>query len=77
MDSPLRWPPAAKSYLISNNVFSRNDRDAKIDHLYFKLLLVPWNLSNRVERQKLMVTSQEKRSVRVRGGGFVANLLLR
>ena len=43
----------------------------------FKLLLRPWDLSHRVERQNLMVTSQEEMSLRVRKGGFVANLLLR
>ena len=43
----------------------------------FMLLLWPWDLSHRVERQKLMVNSQEEMSVRVPKGGFVANLLLR
>ena len=51
-----------------------------MQHMLFvicKLLLQPWDLSHRVERQKLMVNSQEEMSVRVRKGGFVANLLLR
>ena len=43
----------------------------------FKLLLRPWDLSHRAERQKLMVISQEEVSVLVRKGGFVAYLLLR
>ena len=42
----------------------------------FKLLLRPWDLSHRVEHQKLMVTSREEMSVRVRKGGFMANLIL-
>ena len=37
-----------------------------------KLLLRPWDLSHRVERQKLMVKSREEMSVRVRKGGSVA-----
>ena len=58
-------------------VFLRIDGDAKPDFLIFKLLLRPWSLCHRVERQKLMVIRQEEMSVRVRKGGFVANLLLR
>ena len=38
---------------------------------------MPWDLSHRVERQKLTVTTREEMSVRVWKGGFVANLLLR
>ena len=45
--------------------------------LIFRLLLRPWGLSHRVERQKLMVNSREEMPVRVRKGGFMANLLLR
>ena len=41
-----------------------------------KLFLRPWELSPRVERQKLMVNSGEGMSVRVQKGGFMANLLL-
>ena len=51
-----------------------------MQNLFFiicKLFLQPWDLSYRVERQKLMAISQEEMSVRVRKGGFVANLLLR
>ena len=33
-----------------------------------KLLLRPWDLSHRLERQKLMVTSQEKTAVRPKNG---------
>ena len=44
---------------------------------FFKLLLRPWGLSHRVERQKLMVNSREEMSVRVRKGGFVAKLFVR
>ena len=47
--------------------------------LIFKLLLRPWDVFHRVERQKLMVNSQEDvsvQSVRVRKGGFEANLHL-
>ena len=47
-------------------------------HLFpyiFKVLLRRWDLSHRVERQKLMVTSREEMSVRVRKGGFMASLL--
>ena len=40
------------------------------------LLLQPWDLSHRVQRQKLMVNSLEEMSVRIWKGGFVANLLL-
>ena len=43
----------------------------------FELLLRPWELSHRIERQKLMATSQEKMSVRVWKGGCVVSLLLR
>ena len=43
----------------------------------FKLFLRPWDLSHRVERQKLMVISQEEMSVRVRKDDFVVSLLLR
>ena len=42
----------------------------------FKLLLRPWDLSHRVERQKLMVNRREEMSVRVWKGSFTANLLL-
>ena len=41
----------------------------------FKLIPRPWDLSHRLERQKLMVISQEEKSVRVWKGGFVAKLL--
>ena len=45
--------------------------------IFLKMLLRPWDLSHRVERQKLMIISLEEMYVRVRKGGFVANLLLR
>ena len=41
-----------------------------------KLLLQPWDLSHRVERQEFMVKSQAEMAVRVWKGGFMANLLL-
>ena len=43
----------------------------------FELLLRPWELSHRVERQKLIVNRREEMSVRVWKGGLVANLFLR
>ena len=46
-------------------------------YLNFEVALRPWDLSHRVERQKLMVNSREGVSVRVRKGGFVVNLLSR
>ena len=53
-----------------------NDGDATPVFLCIcKLLLRPWYLSHRVERQKRMVNSREEMSVRFRKGGFVANLL--
>ena len=39
----------------------------------FKLPLRPWDLSHRVERQKLIVNRREEMSVRVQKGGFMAN----
>ena len=58
--------------------FVRNDGDATPSFFCFlKLLLRPWDPSHRLERQKLMVNSRVEISVRVRKGGFVANLLLR
>ena len=57
-------------------MYFRNDGDAKPDLLIFKLLLRPWDLAHRVERQKLMVTSREGVSVRVPKSSFMANLLL-
>ena len=45
--------------------------------LICELLIRPWELSHRVERQKTMLIRQEKTSVCVQKGGFVANLLLR
>ena len=54
-----------------------NDGECNTRLVIFKLLLRPWDISHRVERQKLMVISREEMSVRVRKGGFVANLLLR
>ena len=55
----------------------RNGGDEKPVFHTFKLLLRPWDLSHRVERQELMVNSQEEMSVRVQKGVVVANLLLR
>ena len=49
----------------------------KLSYFVFELFLEPWDLSHRVERQKLMVNSQEEMSMRVQKGGFVANSLLR
>ena len=45
--------------------------------LNVKLLLRTWDLSHRVERQRLMITSREEIYVRVRKGVFMANSLLR
>ncbi len=59
------------------NVYFRNDGDVCTTIFVFKLLLRPWDLSHRVERQKLMVISQDEMSVRVQKGGFVASLFLR
>ena len=42
----------------------------------FKLLLVPWDLSHRVEHQRLIIISCEEMSERVPKGGFMVNLLL-
>ena len=48
-----------------------------MQHLtFFTLLLRPWDLSHRVERQKLVAIGWEVMSVRVRKGGFMADLLL-
>ena len=46
--------------------------------LFFVVKLLPrhWDVSHRVERQKLMIKSREEMSVRVRKGSFMANLLL-
>ena len=43
----------------------------------FNLILRPWELSHRGERQKLMVNSWEGMSVHVGAGGLVASSLLR
>ena len=56
--------------------FFRNDGNAKPELFIFRLRPRPWDLSHRVGRQKLMVTSREEMSVRFRNGGFMANLLL-
>ena len=53
-----------------------NDGDATPSFFGVSCLLRPCDISHRVERQKLMI-SQEEMSVRVRKGGFVANLFLR
>ena len=44
--------------------------------IIFKLLLRPWDLSHRAERQRLMVNTQEEISVRVQKGSSLINLLL-
>ena len=66
-----------KKILLSTSVFFRHGGDAKPVFYMFKLLLWPWDLSQHVERQKLMANSWEEMSVRVQKGGFVANLFLR
>ena len=71
-----RPPMAHILFLCSKNVFSKNNGDAKPVFLFVFVLLRPWDISHRVERQKLMVKSWEEMSVRVRKGGFMANLLL-
>ena len=43
--------------------------------IFFKLLLRPWGLSHRVERQKLMVKKREEMVGRVQKGCFMAKLL--
>ena len=40
------------------------------------MLLRPWELSHRVERQELMGTSLEKTFVSVREGGFMVDIFL-
>ena len=60
---PLHRPLAGKSYVCLKCLFFRNLGDAKPDLLIFKLLLRPWDPSHRVERQKLMVNSQEEAAV--------------
>ena len=64
------WQRCSKIY------FSEMTGMQKLIDFMFKLLLRPWDLSHRVERQKIMVISRREMSVRVRKGGFVANLLL-
>ena len=52
----------------------------EMQHVFFcdsKLLVRPWDLSHRVERQKEMVNTWREMSVRVRKGGVMAHLLLR
>ena len=63
--------------VVPKQNFLRNDGDAKPVSFIFKLRLRPWDQSHRVKRQKLMVINREEMSVRVRIGGFVADLLLR
>ena len=62
---------------FSNNPFSEMTGMQNQFFVILKLLLRPWDLSHRVERQKLLVNSREEMFVRVWKGGFVANLLLR
>ena len=68
---------AANTYYL----FFRDDGDAKPDFVYFQVaptaLVQPWDLSHRVERQKLKVTRRREISVRVWKCGFTASLLLR
>ena len=71
--SPFHRPLAAKSECFQKVCGFRSDGLQKL--ICFKLLLRPWDLSHRVERQKLMVTSWREMFVRVRKGGFMANLL--
>ena len=66
-----------RSYFCLEGVFFRNDGDTKPFYVIFMLLLRPWDLSYRVERQKLMVNSRKEMPMRVQKGGFVANLLVR
>ena len=54
----------------------RNDGDPTPSFFIFKLFLGPWDQFHRVERQKLIVNGLEEMSVRIRNGGFMANLLL-
>ena len=58
-------------------MFSEMTGIPNLFYFIFKLLRRPWDLSHRVDRQKLILDSREEMSVRVRKGGFVANLLLR
>ena len=58
------------------NDFPRNDGDAKPNMFTFKLRLRPWDISHRVERQKLVVKSREEMSVRVWKGDLMANFFL-
>ena len=52
---------------FENCVFG-NHGDAKPVFFVFELLLRPWDLSHRVDRQKLMVTSKEETAVRPKKG---------
>ena len=53
---------------FSENLFFRNDGDAKPVCFICALLLRFWDLSHGVEHQKLMVTSQEETAVRPKSG---------
>ena len=70
---PLASASSGKNPIRSTNAFFRNDGDGKLEVFIFKLLLRPWDLSHCVERQKLMVSSQEEMSVRVLKGGCITN----
>ena len=62
---------------VPNILFSEMTGMQHLFFFMFKLLLRPWDLSHRVESQKLMVNRWEEMSLRARKGVFVANLLLR
>ena len=57
---------------LFEQIFFRNDGDAKpVFLVFFKLLLWPWDLSKRVERQKLMLTIQEETALRPENGDHI------
>ena len=55
-----------------------NGGNAEPNFLIFKLLLRPWDLSHRLERQELMVNTREEMSMRVRQDGeWLAHFYIR
>ena len=53
---------------VLRNIFSEMTGIQNLICFISKLLLRPWDLSHRVERQKIMVTSQEETAVRLKNG---------
>ena len=63
------------TFVLQKCEFSEMTGMQHLTSLLFRLLLRLWDLSYRVERQKLMVKNWEEMFVRFWKGGFVANLL--